>query len=233
MGATSTPIQTGRVEEIRLNVSDITGVPLTGATGVLIRIQRASDEFYYDFSDATFKSSGWSDRDAQLSEVDAVLLPGIYELTGGFDTGGVTNISGDDTYLVFPVNSGIVDTVNAVLPAPGEFKVGFFADGVGLVAYTSATINSAVPGTLELAGWLVRNGDVVTSGLVSGTIEIQDDTGAVIVSSAIMSGPTGAGVFRRSVPGVTLVVAANYFSILTIVDGVGSHTSITALPTLG
>ena len=86
MGATSTPIQTGRVEEIRLNVNDVTGVPLTGATGVLIRIQRASDDFFYDFSDATFRSSGWGDRDTQLDEVDAVLLPGIYELTSGFDT---------------------------------------------------------------------------------------------------------------------------------------------------
>lgn len=233
MGATSTPIQTGRTEEIRLNVNDVTGVPLTGASGVLIRIQRASDDFYYDFNDATFKSSGWVDRDTVLAEVDAVLLPGIYELTGGFDTGAVTNLSDNDTYLVFPVNSGAGDTVDAVLPGPGEFKVGFFADDVDLVAFTSATINSAIPGTLELAGWLVRNADVVISGLVSATIEIQDDTGAVIVASAAMSGPTAAGVFRRSVPGVTLAAATNYFSILAIVDSIGSHTSITALPTLG
>lgn len=233
MGTTSSPIQTGRTEEIRLNVNDVTGVPLTGATGVLIRIQRASDDFFYDFNDATFKSTGWTDRDTALDEVDAVLLPGIYELTGGFDTAGVTNLTDDDTYLVFPVKGTAPDTDDAVLPSPGEFKVGFFADDVDLVAITSATIGSAVPSTLELSGWLVRNADVVTSGLVSATIEIQDDTGTVIVASAAMSGPTAAGVFRRSVPGVTLAAATNYFSILIIVDSIGSHTSITALPTLG
>lgn len=233
MSSTSTPFQTGRTEEIRLDVRDLVGDPVSGATGVLIRIQRASDGQFFDFDDSTFKAAAWTERDTALVQVDSSLLPGIYELSGGFDSSAVTNLATDDTYIVFPVNSGAVDTEGAVLPAPGEFKIGGFADDVSLVAFTSATIDSSVPATLELAGWLVRNADVVTAGLVSATIEVQDIFGASVVPLAAMSGPTASGVFRRSVPGVTLAVAANYFSILTIVDSVGSHTSITALPTLG
>lgn len=229
----TSPIQTGRTEQIRLDVRTTAGVAVTGATDVLVRIQRASDGEYFDHDDATFKAAGWVDRDTATVEVDATLLPGIYEVTGGFDSSTVTNITDDDIYLVFPVKGPAADTADAVMPEPGEFRFGFFADDIGLAAFTSATIDSAVPGTLELAGWLVRNADVVTTGLVSATIEVQDIFGTIVVSSSLMSGPTAAGVFRLSVPGTSLAVATNYFSILTIVDSVSSHTSVTALPTIG
>ncbi len=233
MSSTSTPFQTGRTEEIRLDVRDLAGDPVLGATGVLIRIQRASDGQFFDFDDSTFKAAAWTERDTALTQVDAVLLAGIYELPGGFDSATVTNISKDDTYIVFPVKGAAVDTEDAVMPAPGEFKVGFFADSVGLTATVSATIGSSVPDTLELMAWLVRDADVVTAGLVSATIELQDAFGVTVVPAAAMAGPTAVGVFRRSVPNVTLPVATNFVAIVTIVDSVGTYTSLTATPTVG
>ena len=66
MGATASPFQTGRTEEIRLDVRDSAGDPVTGATGVLIRIQRASDGQFFDFDDDTFKATGHTERDTAL-----------------------------------------------------------------------------------------------------------------------------------------------------------------------
>lgn len=233
MGATSTPIQRGRTEPIRLDVRDGVGDPFTGATGVLVRVQRESDGEFLDFSDLTFKAAGWTTRDPATVAADASLLPGIYELTGGFPSGSVTNLVDDDAYIVYPVNSGAGDTFGAVLPPAGEFKIGWASDAVGLTAVVSATIGSAVPDTLELMAWLVRDADVVASGLVGATIEVQDVFGATVVASGAMSGPTSAGVFRRSVASVSLAIATNYVAILTITDANGAYTSYTAVPTLG
>jgi hypothetical protein len=233
MSATATPFQTGRTEEIRLDVRDLAGDPLTGATGVQIRIQRASDGQFFDFDDSTFKTSGHTERDTALVQVDATLLPGIYELTGGFDSSAVTNIVTDDTYIVFPVKGTAPDTDSAVMPAPGEFKVGWYSDAIGLAAHVSATIGSAVPDTLELMAWLVRNGQPITTGLVGASVSIQDAIGTIIVGPGAMSGPNAAGVFTRSVPGVTLQISTNYIALLTITDASGAHTAYTAIPTLG
>ncbi len=233
MGATATPFQTGRTEEIRLDVRDLAGDPVTGATGVLIRIQRASDGEFFDFDDSTFKSAAWTERDSALTQVDSTLLPGIYELSGGFDSATVTNISKDDTYIVFPVKGAAPDTDDAVMPAPGEFKVGWHTDGIGLAAHVSATIGSAVPDTMELMAWLVRNSSPVTTGLVGASVSIQDAIGTLVVPPGAMTGPNAAGVFTRSVPSVTLAISTNYIALLTITDANGAHTSYTAIPTLG
>lgn len=233
MSSTSTPIQTGRTEEIRLDVRDLVGTPLTGATGVLIRVQRASDGQFFDFDDSTFKGSGWTEKDTALAEVDSTDLPGIYGLTGGFDSSAITNLTADDTYIVFPVKGAAPDTASAQLPAPDEFKIGWFADAVGLDAHVSATIGSVVPSTLELMAWLVRNARPVTTGLVGASVSIQDAAGTIIVASGAMTGPNAAGVFTRSVPSVTLLSATNYIALLTITDANGAHTSYTAIPTIG
>ena len=83
MPGTSTPIQTGRTEQIRLDVRDGLGAPFLGATAVMIRIQRASDGGMYDWNDNTFKTSGVTTLNKVLDEADVTNLPGIYELTGG------------------------------------------------------------------------------------------------------------------------------------------------------
>jgi hypothetical protein len=226
-------IQTGTTEPIKLDVRDSGGAGLTGATGVLARIHRASDDQFFDWTDLVFRSSGWTVRDIVCTEVDATLLPGVYEAPGGFPTGSVTGLSPDDTYLVYPINSGAPDTVGAVLPPPDELKVGHSADAIGRECVVSATIESTVPGTLKLLSWLIRANVPVTSGLTGATIELRNAAGSIIVSNAAMSGPDARGIFTREVAGVSLDDAANYTAIVAITDGVGVVTSYTAMPTLG
>lgn len=226
-------ITTGEVEPIRLVLKDTSGSDLLGATGLLVRIQRASDGLFLDHDDSTFKSSGWTTRDETTTEVNSTLLPGVYELPGGFDSSAITNIAADDTYIVFAVNSGAADTSAAVIPQPGEFKVGWHADAIGTTAVVSATIASLVPATLELMAWLERGAKPVTTGLVSATVSVEDNAGNVIVPSGSMTGPTSGGVFRRSVSSTTLLDATNYLARVIITDAVGAQESYTAIPTLG
>lgn len=225
-------IQTGTTEPIRLDVRDSSGLGLTGATGVLARLHRESDGQFYDWTDLVFRASGWTLRDIVCTEVDATLLPGIYEAPGGFPTGSVTGLSPDDVYLVFPNNSGAPDTASAVLPPPDELKVGHSADAIGRECVVSATIESTVPGTLKLLSWLLRANKPVTS-VTGATIELRDAAGTIIVSNAAMSGPDARGIFTRDVTGVSLDDAANYTAIVVITDSVGAVTSYTAMPTLG
>lgn len=226
-------ISTGDVEQIRLVLKNSLGNDLLGATGLLVRIQRASDGFYLDHDDATFKSSGWTTRDEAAVEVDQALLPGIYELSGGFDSGGIANLVPDDTYIVFAVKGPAPDTADGVMPQPGEFKVGWALDAIETTAVVSATIAAAVPSTLELMAWLVRGAAPVTSGLISATVSVEDAAGAVVVASGAMTGPTSAGVFRRSVATVSLADATNYVARVVVTDSVGAQESYTAIPTLG
>ncbi len=226
-------IQTGDTETITLDVRDASGAPFTGASDVRVRVRRDSDGLYLDWDDLTFKGAGWVERDRDCVEADAVLAAGLYEVPGGFPTLSITNLSVDDFYLMIPAKGPAADTAAAVLPTPGELKVGFWADAVGLELVCSATIGSLTPDTLRLTAWLVRTGVPVTSGLVSATIALEDSTGVVVVADGAMTGPTSRGIFRRDAAGVTLADATNYVSIVTITDARGLVTRFQAQPTIG
>lgn len=226
-------IQTGDTEPIVLDVRDALGDPFTGASDVLVRIRRDSDGEWFDWDDSTFKAAGWTERDRACAEADSSLAPGLYEVLGGFPSLAATNLAADDTYVVVPVKGPAADTVGAVLPAPDEFKIGWWADAVGLELVCSATIGSATPDTLRLAAWLMRRGLPVTTGLVSATIALEHVDGTVVVASGAMTGPTSRGIFRRDVAGVTLSVAQNYVSVVTVTDARGGVLRYQAQPTIG
>lgn len=223
-------IQTGDLEPIYVEARDKTGDPLTGATDLFVRLFRDSDGEFFDWADLTFKAAGHTTLNKLLTEVDATNAPGLYRVTGGFNTATITNASADDQYLVVPLQTPGTD---AVIPQPGELKVGQWVDGVGLDIVVSATIDAAVPGTLKLIAWLRRRGRPVSSGLVSATVSVHDNAGAVVVASAAMLGPSSDGVFRRDVPTVTLTAATQYYAKCTITDAVGVEVSVTAQPTIG
>lgn len=93
-------------------------VAVTGSTTVVLSIQRQSDNFWYDFADDTFKSSGWTTRQQQMTEVSASLAPGEYRYD--WDTSSITNVAADDTYLLRVDETG--GTVRNV-PVTGEMKM--------------------------------------------------------------------------------------------------------------
>lgn len=121
----SEQIQTGTVEPITVDVTDSSGDPLVGKADIFVRLRRESDGFFLDWADDTFKGVGWTTKDQVLGEVDATEIPGLYEVSGGWDTSAVTNLVVDDVYVVSALQTPGTD---AKLPAPGELKVGHEAD---------------------------------------------------------------------------------------------------------
>jgi hypothetical protein len=128
-------IQTGSIEPIEAWIAGDTGAPLTGLTDCYVRLRRLSDGRYLDWSDMTFKASGWVVLSKILTELDATRAPGMYSVVGGLDTGAVTNHVNNDTYTVYPLQ----DPGNtAVLPAPGEILVGRWLDDIDATMSTLA-----------------------------------------------------------------------------------------------
>lgn len=121
--------QTNSVEPIQVfAVSTATGLPLTGATDLFVRIRRVSDGFYFNWSDSTFKSSGWTTLNQILTEQDATNAAGLYAVTGGFDLSAVTNKAASDTYTVIPLQT---PGTSAILPTPDDFREGQVLESIG------------------------------------------------------------------------------------------------------
>jgi len=56
----------GDTHLVQYTLIDVDGNPVSGDT-VILQIQRVSDDYWWDFDDSTFKNSGWTDSDLQLS----------------------------------------------------------------------------------------------------------------------------------------------------------------------
>lgn len=113
--------QQGAVIPIEVLALDGSLQPVTGVTDLLLQIRRASDDFFFDFNDSTFKSSGWTTRQQALSEKDATNDQGAY----GYDW---TSPSADDTYFIRVDQSP--GTTVANVPFTGEAIVGGYVDDI-------------------------------------------------------------------------------------------------------
>lgn len=131
-------IQTGATEPIEVLALDAALDPVTGKTDLLLSIRRKSDDFFYDFDDDTFKTSGWTDRQVALTEVDATNAPGEYAYD--WDTSAITNETADDTYEIRVDQDPGTDVKN--LPQVGEIKLGQFVDNID-AAISSRSSHSA------------------------------------------------------------------------------------------
>ena len=58
---------------------DANGNPISGSTDLELKVKRDADDHFYDFDDGSFKASGHVSISTQLSEPDAVNMPGEYE----------------------------------------------------------------------------------------------------------------------------------------------------------
>lgn len=226
---TSQLIRTGTIEPLYAQVVDQFGDPLTGATDIFVRIRRDSDGQFFDFADDTFKATGHVEQDSLLSEVGATLTPGLYQLTGGLNTGAITNLVANDTYQVVAVQDPGTD---AALPATEELRIGHTADGLAVLT-TSATVESTVPGTVRLIAWLALDGAPVTTGLTSATVELLDDAGSTVFAATSMLGPSSQGVFSLDVASVTLAIAQQFFTRTVLVTTSHTYTALVAHPTVG
>ncbi len=87
-----TPIQAGTLWPIEILITDGSGLRITGLSlGSLVVDIRcttpggAQDGYFWDFTDGTFKASGWTTRRANLAEVDSVNAAGVYAITAGWN----------------------------------------------------------------------------------------------------------------------------------------------------
>jgi hypothetical protein len=119
----------GTTERIEAVVLDGSLAPLTGLTTVVVSIRRASDDTFYDFNDFTFKASGWTTRQQQMSEIDSANAPGEYAYD--WDTSAMTNPERDDTYEI-----RVDETTSAAnVPQVGELKIDqWVAEALGMRA---------------------------------------------------------------------------------------------------
>jgi len=118
-------IRTGSTEPIQIYATLASGNPATGLTDLYVRVRRYSDGFYLDWNDMTFKSAGWTTLNKILTELDATNAAGLYAVTGGLNTGAITNPATDDTYSIIPLQT---PGTTARLPVPGELRIGRWVD---------------------------------------------------------------------------------------------------------
>lgn len=121
----STRIQYGATERIFTTVLHADGSSYTGLTDVVIEILQRSTGKYFDFSDSTFKSSGWVTRQQVMIELDATNSPGVYYYD--FDTTGFSAAYTEEDYLV-----RCSSVTSAGVTTEGELKVGGYVDQIGV-----------------------------------------------------------------------------------------------------
>jgi hypothetical protein len=103
----------------------------SGLTNVLMNVRRRSDGFWLDFSDDTFKSSGWGVQDAPMTEVGTT---GQYERM--LLLGNVLNLTPDDSYVVT-----IHSATSTFSPQIGEYIAGQWVSPI--MNYLDAPVSQA------------------------------------------------------------------------------------------
>jgi hypothetical protein len=141
-------IQSGATEPIQLYVVGANGNPLTGLADLYVRVRRG-DGLFLDWNDMTFKSVGWATLNQALSEASAANAPGLYEVTGGLNTGAIIAPNPNDYYTVIPLQT---PGSNARLPAPGQIAVGKWADRLDANVSTRATQAQILSDAIPFAG---------------------------------------------------------------------------------
>jgi hypothetical protein len=92
----------------------ITAQMETGLSNVLVEVRRRSDGFYLDWNDDTFKVSGWTTKNAVMTEVGTT---GQYERA--LLLANVVNLTPDDVYVITVIHS-----TSQYSPQIGELKAG-------------------------------------------------------------------------------------------------------------
>jgi len=121
---------TSDLEPIVAMVVDSNNTLLTGKTDIKIRIYRASDVYFFDWSDNTFKAFfSIVQLDQVLSEVNPIGAPGEYWLDKvgherGFNLATVTNAVANDIYHVRVIQDGAGDAKN--MPQNGAVRTASF-----------------------------------------------------------------------------------------------------------
>ena len=205
-------IPTGATEIIEALITGVTGLALTGLTDIAADARRSSDGFLLDWNDMTFKSSGWTTRQLQLTETDAATQAGWYRYT--WDTGNITNPVANDVYTVTVRQTTLTSAYN--VPQVGEIRSGGFVD-------TIATNLNATVGSRAVAGDLMglADGAVTAAKIASNAI-----TAAKVATDAIGAAQVAADAVTKIQTGLATPTNITAGTITTV-------TNLTNAPTAG
>ena len=151
---TAERITQGTIEPIIAPVIDGVGGAVSGAT-ITTRIQRLSDNFFFDWDDDTFKAFGSVGAvDQALTEFANQILYRLDTATHdeGFNTAAITNPAPDDTYIV---SFDVTAPAGAVGPGLIEIKVDQWVAYVQ-ETWTSLGMNLAAPASYDFPGGFVQ-----------------------------------------------------------------------------
>ncbi len=171
----------------------------TGLTAVVAIRDGATTNSWLDFNDGTFKTSGWTTRQAAMTEVSVGNAPGVYRAT--LDLTTVTLPTGPFLVAEFDVSGTVVgntievitlvDTFKRIAPAgllhensmidnvvtnTGKFvtssRIRHFATAAALAAATAGAADDA---DSEIARYLMVAAPTVANGSILSTFQITKD----------------------------------------------------------
>lgn len=238
----SVRIKTGDLEPIGVLVVDrsVPPAPMVGLTNIMLRIRRASDDKFLDWSDNTFKDgASVAQLTLQLTEVNSTYAAGWYHLDspakghdGGFDTSSIVNPVDDDAYVFTAIQDGPPQTAGN-MPQTGEVKVGQWVDEItteqGVTVLQSFSYE---PTGQVLTGlvWVEQNGQVLTTP-TGATMDWRAKDGSLLFSE-VLTGPDAQGFFYFEKINPGLVSNTPYYakafvavpSLGTVEGGKGAFT---------
>lgn len=171
----------GDIVPLQILVVDRNGSVLTGGVTFVVDIRRVSDNAFWDFSSNSFKTSGWTTRQATLTEISSTNAPGWYYYSSGWPT---TSQNNDFYYITFS-DTG---TTAGNLPASDDVQIAAWVSNLDVAVSTrsspgalanvllSGTASAGGTNTLTLAGGsstddLYRYSDLaITSGTGAGQV---------------------------------------------------------------
>jgi hypothetical protein len=136
------------------------------------------------------------ERDKLLIEVDATLLPGVYEVAGGWDTSTITNAQLDDVYTVYPFQT---TPTNASLPGPSEIITNNWLFRDRVVQGWVDIPGTVGTGSLDAEFFVERNDEQVNLSS-SPTLDLTLLVNGLPVFTTLGLVPDGSGFWRTSIP---------------------------------
>lgn len=167
------------------------GTPLTGLGDVLLLISRASDDFFLDWNDNTFKSSAWTDIDQVMTELDATNAAGVYyhdfPATGHGDdefTAYIKSATAKNSPLLAAVNvGGFIDSITEVRLA--ELDAANLPTDIANVQSDTDDIQARLPAAL-VSGRIDASVGAVAAGAIDAAAIATDAVDAdALAASAV------------------------------------------------
>lgn len=173
---------------------------VTGLTVVVAVRDAQTANSWLDFNDDTFKTNGWTTRQASLAEVSAANAPGVYRLSSGLDISAITNlpVSTDNLVLEYDISGSVSGNLSEQLQL-----VNSFLDSSGDVWEELRASHTTV-------GTFGESSTLTSDGLATSAVdEIVDGVWDELIASHSGAGSAGLELQNKAEPGDAMDLIAN------------------------